>query len=234
MLLFPFSYRVGHHRHRFCLPRRARVPFMSLSYTLHLVSPLQRRRCNAPILRTENFNGPTASISIESNFFQQRESRARATFHDDCRCRWMTMWRLLLDAPRVCVYRGVYRTQLFQLSFPFLALAMTALRFDPARATMECEILTARRTTRANEMRCKQVRATIALRSTVMRTLIEINSATVKNFSQPRYKILTRDCFETSIFSRWNIYALIRNVFIFQHNIFFWWFNLKQNVIIRC
>lgn len=61
---------------------------------------------------------------------------------------------------------------------------------------MECEILTARRTARANEMRCKQVRATIALlfaRSTVMRTPIEINSATVKKFSQPQHNILMRD-----------------------------------------
>lgn len=117
MLLFPPSYRVGHHRHRFCLPRRIRVPFMSLSYTLRLVSTSsqqRRRRCNVPILRTENFNGPTR-LQFPLNrisFTNNNENRARAcTFHVAIvACRWMTITYYSAYQRRVyvCPKRGCF------------------------------------------------------------------------------------------------------------------------------
>lgn len=139
MLLFhPVPYRVGHHRHRSLSARFIHVILLHSHFTLVALP-----RYYASEIST------TALIFIESNFFhgQQREPYARQS-NDKMRS-------LLLVTLRIpCVPRHLLSRR---LSFPFLGLAMTAARFDP-RTRMECEILTTQRTTRANEIRCKQPR----------------------------------------------------------------------------
>lgn len=171
MLLFhPVSYRVGHHRHhRSTSLRRALV------YSIHVTllhSPSRFTLVASPVLRTENFNRPLHNFHWIQFLSRAttRAARARSYVHGELRRR--------CGGQCVSYYppywsSGVYTEAFTDRScFNYRSRSLPsrddgALRFDP-RTRMECKILTARRTARANEIRCKQVlRATIARRSTV-------------------------------------------------------------------
>lgn len=98
----------------FCLPRRARVPFMSpasLSCTLRLVSPSPRRAdiTHREFQRLLQF--PLNRISF-NNEIRERTTQSRSLLLARCYVR------------RGTVRTGdAYRSRLFQLSFPFLGLA---------------------------------------------------------------------------------------------------------------
>lgn len=149
------------------LSRRALVciPFMSLSCTLRLVSPSSSSL--VPSITHREFQRPRDrfTISIESNFFHGQQQRERErertaltrTFTGNSSSPMLrrTMRFLLSAIPHsrvVCIYRGVYRSQLFQLSFPFFALSRWRLR-EPQQPGWNAKLFTARRTARANEIR---------------------------------------------------------------------------------
>lgn len=121
---------------------RPRIPFMSLSCTLRLVSPSSRRRHYAS--RISTVHDDRFTISIESNFFhgqQQREpgpARARTFTTRTCSSMRRTMRFLLPRYPgrMVCIPRRLPIAVVSIIVPVPCPLEMTAFRFDPC-ARME-------------------------------------------------------------------------------------------------
>lgn len=138
MLLFhPVSYRVGHHRHHRSTAR-PRIPFMSLSCTLRLVSPSSRV---AGITHREFQPSATAS-QFPLNPISFTGNNESSYIHDAS---------LLVDAEdnafpiirhagrMVCIPRHLPIAVVSIIVPVPCPLEMTAFRFD-SRARMECEI----------------------------------------------------------------------------------------------
>lgn len=192
MLLFhPVSYRVGHHRHHIVLPlygAPSYIPFMSLSCTLRLVSPSSRRRYYASRISTVR---DRFTISIESNFFhgqQQREPIALVHSRRELarRCGGQCVSYYPLYWPNGVYTEAYYRSQLFQLSFPFLALSRWRCQ-DGMRNSSPRDV--PRVLIKYNVNRClREQQSSLDLP-------LEINIAryVVRNFSQSSDKIVMRD-----------------------------------------